>query len=106
MEITGMSRMTVLLFVVVGTVLLTAGVAAAQATLPAGPDRDLVSRECQACHDLSMVLAATGLTRDGWNATIEEMTSYGMRVGPDDRTKILEYLTNYLGSEGSPPAAK
>jgi hypothetical protein len=99
--------MLILLPAGVGAVLLTMGVAGAQGlTLPAGPDRDLVSRECQACHDLSMVLAATGLTRDGWNATIEEMTSYGMRVGPDDRTKILEYLTNYLGSQGSPPTAK
>jgi len=66
--------------------------------LPAGPNRDLVSRACQACHDLSMVLAATGLTRAGWDATIEEMISYGMRVDADDRAKILEYLSNTLGS--------
>jgi len=75
------------------------GAAAAQrADLPAGPNRDLVSRACQACHDLSMVVAATGLTREGWNATIEEMISYGMRVDREDREKILEYLSSYLGS--------
>jgi len=45
-----------------------------------------------------MVLAATGLTRAGWDATIEEMISYGMRVDADDRAKILEYLSNTLGS--------
>ena len=75
------------------------GAAAAQlADLPAGPNRDVVSRACQACHDLSMVVAATGLSREGWNATIEEMISYGMRVDKEDREKILEYLSSYLGS--------
>jgi hypothetical protein len=45
-----------------------------------------------------MVVAASGLTRDGWNATIEEMISYGMRVDAEDRAKILDYLSSYLGS--------
>jgi cytochrome c5 len=75
------------------------GAATAQrADLPAGPNRDVVSRACQACHDLSMVVAATGLGREGWNATIEEMISYGMRVDKEDREKILDYLSSYLGS--------
>jgi hypothetical protein len=104
MEIDGMGRMMIVLSAGAVAGLLAMGMAAAQGlTLPAGPNRDLVSRECQACHDLSMVLAATGLTRDGWDATIEEMTGYGMRVAPGDRTKILEYLSNYLGSQASPP---
>ena len=79
------------------------GTAAAQlADLPTGPNRDVVSRACQACHDLSMVVAATGLTREGWNATIEEMISYGMRVEPDERTKILDYLSSFLGTPSAP----
>ena len=75
------------------------GAAAAQLRdLPPGPNRDLVSRACQACHDLAMVVAATGLTREGWDATNEEMISYGMRVDKEDRAKILDYLSNNLGS--------
>jgi hypothetical protein len=74
-------------------------IAAAQPSdLPAGPNRDLVSRACQACHDLAMVVAASGLSREGWNATIEEMVSYGMRVEAEERAKILDYLSSYLGS--------
>jgi hypothetical protein len=93
----------ILLLACSGISLLTLDTAAAQGlTLPAGPNRDLVSRACQACHDLSMVLAATGLTRDGWNATIDEMVSYGMRVEPDERRIILEYLSSYLGSSSAP----
>jgi len=86
-----------------GISLLNVGATAAQGiTLPPGPNRDVVSRACQACHDLSMVVAATGLTREGWNATIEEMISYGMRVEPDERTKILDYLSSFLGTPSAP----
>jgi hypothetical protein len=54
-----------------------------------------------------MVVAATGLTREGWYATIDEMISYGMSVGPEDRAKILDYLSSYLGSLSAPnPAAR
>ncbi len=88
-----------LIFGALGASVAMLGAAAAQrGDLPAAPNRDLVSRACQACHDLSMVVAATGLTREGWNATIEEMISYGMRVDAEDRAKILDYLSNNLGS--------
>ena len=74
------------------------GAAAAQRPeLPAGPNRELVSRECQTCHDLGMVIGAAGLTRDGWTNILAEMTTYGMNVSPDDRGKIIDYLTTYLG---------
>ena len=93
---------------VLGVTVAMLGAASAQrADLPAGPDRDVVSRACQACHDLSMVVAATGLSREGWNATIDEMVGYGMRVTPEDRAKILDYLSDYLGSLSTPtPAAR
>jgi hypothetical protein len=65
--------------------------------LPAGPNRDLVSRECQACHDLGMVIFAAGLTRDGWTNILAEMATYGMNVPADDQVKIVEYLATYLG---------
>jgi hypothetical protein len=89
---------------VLGATVLMLGAAAAQGIeLPTGPDRDVVSRECQACHDLSMVVGATGLTRDGWSGVIDEMVSYGLSVSPDQRTRILEYLSIYLGP-ASPPS--
>ena len=69
--------------------------ATAQITLPDGPNRDLVSRTCSACHDLAMAVAARR-TREGWNATIDEMVTYRMNVTPDERRLILDYLTTYL----------
>jgi hypothetical protein len=79
------------------------GTAAAQRPdLPAGPNRELVSRTCQACHDLGMVLAASGLSREGWNSTIDEMITYGLSITPEDRGKIVDYPSTYLGSSAAP----
>jgi hypothetical protein len=103
MEIGGMRRER-LLFGILGAGVLAIGSAGAQQIeLPAGPNRDVVSHECQACHDLGMVIAAAGMSREGWNSTIDEMISYGMRVDAEDRAKILDYLSGFLGSK---PAAR
>jgi hypothetical protein len=89
------------------TIAMLGTVMAQRADLPPGPNRDVVSRACQACHDLGMVVAAAGLSREGWDATIEEMISYGMRVTPDERAMIVEYLSTALGSSSAPtPAAR
>jgi hypothetical protein len=77
---------------------LRSAAAAQPSDLPPGPNRDLVSRACHACHDLAMVVASSGLSREGWNATIEEMVSYGMKVDAEERAKILDYLASYPGS--------
>lgn len=71
--------------------------------LPAGPNKDMVARACTSCHDLDMVLGAAGQDRDGWAGTIEEMTGYGLNVSPDERAKILEYLTSFLGPDAQRP---
>jgi hypothetical protein len=95
-----------MLFGVLGATVLMLGAAAAQPIeLPPGPDREVVTRECQACHDLTMVVGSTGLSRDGWNGVIDEMTSYGLHVTPQERAQILEYLATYLGSVSAPSRA-
>jgi cytochrome c5 len=92
----------------VGGVLLMSGAATAQlADLPAGPNRDVVSRKCQGCHDLSVVVEAAGQSREDWNATIEEMvTSNGMNITSEERAKILDYLSRYLGPPAPNPTTK
>jgi hypothetical protein len=69
--------------------------------LPEGPNRALVASRCTECHDLQMVFDASGISRDDWNGAIEEMTSYGLKVTPEERNQILDYLATYLG-----PSAK
>jgi hypothetical protein len=67
----------------------------AQAALPEGPNRDLVQVMCGSCHDIEMVVI-NGRSEQNWDATIDEMTGYGMRLTPADRALILKYLATYL----------
>ena len=46
------------------------GAAAQAAELPPGPNRELVARECQACHNLDAVVASNE-TRETWNILLE-----------------------------------
>ena len=67
----------------------------AQVALPEGPNRDLVEHACGSCHDIEMVVI-NGRSEERWNGTIDEMTGYGLRLSPAERTLILKYLTTYL----------
>lgn len=81
--------------------LMSGGAGAAE--LPPGPNKDVVERACTSCHDLAMVIGAGGQTREGWNGTIDEMTSFGLKVSPAERAQILEYLANFLGPDAAKP---
>jgi len=65
------------------------------ATLPEGPNRELVGVVCGSCHDIEMV-ARNGRSEERWRLTIDEMAGYGMRISPGDRALILRYLATYL----------
>jgi len=67
----------------------------AQAVLPDGANRDLVERKCGSCHDIEMV-AINGRDEERWNATIDEMTGYGLQLAPAERALVLKYLATYL----------
>jgi|GraSoiStandDraft_5_1057265.scaffolds.fasta_scaffold204630_1 hypothetical protein len=80
-----------------GAGLLGSGTSAGRADeLPPGPNREVVERECQACHDANY-FASTNRDRESWNSVIEEMIDYGARFDAQDRTKILDYLATALG---------
>jgi mono/diheme cytochrome c family protein len=79
---------------------------AQQGELPAGPNRELVAHECGACHDLEMVIAAAGASRQAWTETVDEMVRYGARIDPDDRPKIVEYLSSVLGAATQKPTVR
>jgi hypothetical protein len=65
------------------------------ATLPEGPNRQLVEAVCGSCHDIEMV-AINGRSEERWRLTIDEMVGYGLRLSPSDRALILGYLATYL----------
>jgi hypothetical protein len=98
-----MTRFIVMTAVIWGAALTAAAGAPKMTALPEGPDRDLVAKVCQACHDLQMVFDAAGISRDEWDMSLDEMIASGMSISEDDRAKILAYLATYLGP--SPPKA-
>jgi hypothetical protein len=96
-----MRTVIILATAIAGAVFALAAAAAEITELPPGPDRDLVAKVCQSCHDLQMVFDAAGISRQEWDMSLEEMTANGMNISADDRSKILAYLSTYLGP--SPP---
>jgi len=94
-----------LLLAALGVALLPAGAGAAdRIELPQGPNRDLVYSRCRTCHDLQYVVESAGITADNWEALIEDMGRYGLRMPADEREKIVKYLVTYLGAN-APKAA-
>jgi hypothetical protein len=86
-------------FAALGAALAAFAVPAANAAeLPEGANRALVATQCAACHDLQPLFDAAGVSRDDWNGALDEMVSYGLKVTPEERAQILEYLATYLGS--------
>ena len=55
-----------------------------------GEGRNLLERNCQQCHDLAT--ASTKLRSEDWNAVIEKMLTYGVRLSATDQQKLIDYL--------------
>ena len=93
-----------LLFGAVGIFLVAAGTCFAEnLELPLGPDRALVYGQCRTCHDLQYLIESAGIPRDSWSDLLDSMKQYGLRIPPDQRARILDYLGTYLGP--NPPPA-
>ena len=102
---TGLYRRRACHATVIGAALLAfAANSASLSELPNGPNRELVSKVCQSCHDLQMVLDAAGISREEWNMSLDEMAANGMNISADERAKIIDYLSTFLGPS-PPPAA-
>lgn len=59
---------------------------------PAGDGRDTTLRLCTKCHSATVILA-TGRDRDGWEAIISKMVTFGAVGTDEDFTQIADYLT-------------
>ena len=73
--------------------------------LPPGPGRDLVYGQCRTCHDLQYLVESAGVPRSAWKDLLDDMKQYGLRITPEQRTKILDYLGTYLGPNPPPKTA-
>jgi mono/diheme cytochrome c family protein len=95
-------RATPLMAGAAGFLLLAAPGFADNLELPPGPNRELVYGQCRTCHDLQYLIESAGVPRDTWGDLLDSMKQYGLRISPDQRAKILEYLGTYLGPNPPP----
>ena len=49
--------------------------------------------------------SSAGIPRDSWNDLLDSMKEYGLRITPEKRAKILDYLGTYLGPNPPPASA-
>lgn len=75
--------------------------ARADISLPQGPGVDLVYARCRTCHDLQYLVDSAGLLPAQWDAVLQSMHDYGLKLDDAERREILTYLTTWLGP--SPP---
>ena len=66
------------------------------ARLPDGPNRDMVARKCGPCHPLSNLTSTAGRSRERWNEKIDDMVLFGLKITPEERALVLDYLATYL----------
>ncbi len=63
------------------------------AALPPGPNVDLATATCTACHSADMITNQPRLTRAQWQANVEKMVKvYKANIDPADIAPIVDYL--------------
>jgi competence protein ComEA len=70
------------------------------ADIPDGPGKDLVVKNCGACHDLVMATRKRQ-TRQAWDTEVNKMVLLGAKISDDDLDPILDYLAKFFGPVGS-----
>jgi mono/diheme cytochrome c family protein len=95
---------TAFLFTVCGALSTSQAFAIDRFNLPEGPGRDLIYGHCQTCHDLQSVADSAGIRKGAWDAVLDNMRGFGLRISEDQRGKILDYLGTYLGPNPPAPA--
>lgn len=63
--------------------------------LPPGPNAELVTAVCTACHSADMMLYQPALGEKDWAKTIDKMRAvYKASIDPADEAKVIAYLVS------------
>lgn len=77
-------------------------VAAAPASLPAGPGRAILERECLKCHELdALTLFSDFYGRAQWRALVLTMRDNGAELDDEQVDVLAGYLAQHFGTEGT-----
>jgi len=71
------------------------------ADLPDGPGKDLIQRECNACHDAADHISGVKKTRDEWIDTVSKMMERGAGFNSMEFDTVIAYLVKNFGKEDS-----
>ena len=64
-----------------------------------GPDRIKVETNCMICHSTDYIPMQPMLSKPQWTGIVDKMIkTYGAPVSPEDREKIINYLSAAYGS--------
>jgi cytochrome c5 len=69
-----------------------------EVSLPDGPGKDLVERNCVLCHGLDRVAAVKRSPR-GWSDVLKQMEFYGAPISGKDEQTIAAYLESHFGAD-------
>lgn len=69
-----------------------------EVTLPDGPGKDLIAKDCVLCHGLDRVAAAKR-SQQGWTDIVHRMVFLGAPVSGDEEKTVLSYLDDKFGTK-------
>jgi hypothetical protein len=69
-------------------------------TLPDGPGKEVVQKNCLSCHNARIATSKRG-TEDEWADTVSKMVARGANIPDNDVDTIIEYMATHFGPEGS-----
>lgn len=69
-------------------------------TLPDGPGKEVVQKNCLSCHNARIATSKRG-TEDEWADTVSKMVARGANIPDNDVDTIIEYMATHFGPEDS-----
>ena len=86
-----------------GALLLAAGAAFGQQSLPPGPGRELVAAKCYSCHAFE-ARVGNGYTAEGWDTVLRMMQNHGLVLTQADIAQLTPYLVANFPERNKVPA--
>ena len=74
---------------------------AGQSTPPDAPGKLELQKICKGCHELEKAFSIKQ-DRNGWQATMEKMISFGMKSTDNEYKAVLEYLVTHYAADEVP----
>ncbi|MEW6277100.1 MAG: cytochrome c [Candidatus Eremiobacterota bacterium] len=65
---------------------------------PPGPEAKLLETRCQICHGPE-IIAGQRLTQAQWTKSLDKMASWGATLTPDEKSRLVDYLTRHCGPD-------